>query len=175
MCPTVQRRRRREREDKEVAIGTVVSSSEKQFSSPGSQVFNPFHGGIEANVSLPVCVSATFFFPSSFVPSTHARTHARTRWWPPREAGRRNANSELFADRSLSMSALEVLFFRELPSNASHGYSSNLHTDRETGNHFHKRAPVLTFSMRLSLGAAEINRGSVHFLYSPSWRNFLFP
>lgn len=111
MCPTVQRRRRRrEREDKEVAIGTVVSSSEKQFSSPGSQVFNPFHGGIEANVSLPVCVSATFFFPSSFVPSTHARTHARTRWWPPREAGRRNANSELFADRSLSMSALEVLF-----------------------------------------------------------------
>ena len=111
MCPTVQRRRRRrEREDKEVAIETVVSSSEKQFSSPGSQVFNPFHGGIEANVSLPVCVSATFFFPSSFVPSTHARTHARTRWWPPREAGRRNANSELFADRSLSMSALEVLF-----------------------------------------------------------------
>lgn len=110
MCPTVQRRRRREREDKEVAIGTVVSSSEKQFSSPGSQVFNPFHGGIEANVSLPVCVSATFFFPSSFVPSIHARTHARTRWWPPREAGRRNANSELFADRSLSMSALEVLF-----------------------------------------------------------------
>lgn len=102
MCPTVQRRRRRkerEREDKEVAIGTVVSSSEKQFSSPGSQVFNPFHGGIEANVSLPVCVSATFFFPSSFVPSTYARTHARTRWWPPRETGRRNANSELLTAR----------------------------------------------------------------------------
>lgn len=107
-CP--ETKKKREREDKEVAIGTVVSSSEKQFSSPGSQVFNPFHGGIEANVSLPVCVSATFFFPSSFVPSTHALTHARTRWWPPREAGRRNANSELFADRSLSMSALEVLF-----------------------------------------------------------------
>lgn len=110
MCPTVQRRRRKEREKIKRLQQKRLSPLEKQFSSPGSQVFNPFHGGIEANVSLPVCVSATFFFPSSFVPSTHARTHARTRWWPPREAGRRNANSELFADRSLSMSALEVLF-----------------------------------------------------------------
>lgn len=105
-CPEKKRKRER-RENKELAIRTVVSSSEKQFSSPGSQVFNPFHGGTEANVSLPVCVSATFFFP--LLLSRLARTHAHKVVATSR-AGRRNANSELFADRSLSMSALEVLF-----------------------------------------------------------------
>lgn len=51
----------------------VVSSSEKQFSSPGSQVFNPFHGG-----RCPFCPRAhTFFFPPLLSRLTRTRTLAR--------------------------------------------------------------------------------------------------
>lgn len=156
MCPTVQRRRRereREKENKELAIRTVVSSSEKQFSSPGSQVFNPFHGGIEAKRVSPRLCFRHIFLPSSFVPSlTYTRSRAHKVVATSR-AGRRNANSELFADRSLSMSALEVLFL-------SVNYPRTPRTDTpriciptvKLEIISTKRAPVLTFSMCLSLG-----------------------
>lgn len=106
MCPTVQRKREREREEKIKSLQyEQLSPLLRNNSHP--LVLNPFHGGTEANVSLPVCVSATFFFP--LLLSRPARTHAHKVVATSR-AGRRNANSELFADRSLSMSALEVLF-----------------------------------------------------------------
>lgn len=116
----------------------VVSSSEKQFSSPGSQVFNPFHGG-----RCPFCPRTHIFLPSSFVPS-HTYTHARARikWWPPRELA---AGEMQIANCSLSMSALEVLFLSvNYPRTPRTDTPANLHTDRETGNHF---APVLAFSI----------------------------
>lgn len=66
----------------------------------------PFTGG---GVPPRLCLRH-IFLPFSFVPShTYTRSRAHKVVATSR-AGRRNANSELFADRSLSMSALEVLF-----------------------------------------------------------------
>lgn len=74
-------------------------------SHPLIEVFNPLrpkkrYKPVFTRLSFRHVLRSLFFCPV-----THARTTVATS-----RAGRRNANSELFADRSLSMSALEVLF-----------------------------------------------------------------
>lgn len=107
MCPTVQRKREREREEKIKSLQyeqlspllrnnshPLVLKSSTPFTGEQRQTcLSPF--------VFPPHFSSLFFCP--------ARTHAHKVVATSR-AGRRNANSELFADRSLSMSALEVLF-----------------------------------------------------------------
>lgn len=91
---------------------------------------------------VPSVPEHTHFSSLLFCPVSHTHARARIKWWPPRELA---AGEMQIANCSLSMSALEVLFLSvNYPRTPRTDTPANLHTDRETGNHF---APVLAFSI----------------------------
>ena len=86
---------------------TVASRSEKQFSSFDSSLQPPFQPKGKDKRLYPFKPLPPLFLSLVFCPVAHTRTDGgHLASWP----ARRNANSELFAACSLSMSALEVLF-----------------------------------------------------------------